>query len=143
MGEARAALRRRPSHSEDTLHRTPETQILGPYPTAIAKEFKEIDGSGRPRSPFVVRDCANGVCALYQLIQGTSMAAPHAAGVAALIVSKYGTRDTVHGGATLSPTTVETILRDTASEHACPTRGSWTTATASSTRWRPSAASTD
>jgi subtilisin family serine protease len=103
------------------LHRTPETQILGPYPTAIAKEFKEVDGSGRPRSPFVVRDCANGVCALYQLIQGTSMAAPHAVGVAALIVSKYGTRDTVHGGATMSPAAVESILRDTASEHACPT----------------------
>jgi subtilisin family serine protease len=103
------------------LHRTPETQILGPYPEAIAKEFKEVDGSGRPRSPFVVRDCANGVCALYQLIQGTSMASPHAAGVAALIVSKYGTRDTVHGGATMSPTSVESVLRDTASEHACPT----------------------
>jgi lantibiotic leader peptide-processing serine protease len=103
------------------LHRTPETQILGPYPPDVAKEFKEIDGRGRPRSPFVVRDCANGVCALYQLIQGTSMAAPHAAGVAALIVSKYGTRDTVNGGATMSPASVEAILRDTASEHACPT----------------------
>jgi subtilisin family serine protease len=101
-------------------HRVPENEILGPYPTAIAKDFKEIDGSGRTRSPFVVRDCANGVCAYYQLIQGTSMASPHAAGVAALIVSKYGTRDTVHGGATLSPATVESILTSTASDHACP-----------------------
>jgi subtilisin family serine protease len=58
-------------------HRVPENEILGPYPTAIAKENHEIDGSGRPRSPFVVRDCANGVCAYYQLIQGTSMASPH------------------------------------------------------------------
>ena len=101
-------------------HRVPENEILGPYPREIAKDFKEIDGSGRTRSPFVVRDCANGVCAYYQLIQGTSMASPHAAGVAALIVSKYGTRDTVHGGATLSPATVESILTSTASEHACP-----------------------
>jgi lantibiotic leader peptide-processing serine protease len=101
-------------------HRTPETQILGPYPEAIAKEFHEIDGAGRPRTPFVVRDCANGVCAYYQLIQGTSMASPHAAGVAALIVSKYGTPDTTRGGLTMSPASVESILADTATKHACP-----------------------
>jgi subtilisin family serine protease len=100
--------------------RVPENEILGPYPEAIAKEFHEIDGSGRPRTPFVVRDCAGGVCAYYQLIQGTSMASPHAAGVAALIVSKYGTRDTVHGGLTLSPASVESILTSSASDHACP-----------------------
>jgi subtilisin family serine protease len=100
--------------------RTPETQILGPYPEAIAREFHEIDGTGRPRTPFVVRDCANGVCAYYQLIQGTSMASPHAAGVAALIVSKYGTTDTLHGGPTMAPASVESILADTASKHACP-----------------------
>jgi lantibiotic leader peptide-processing serine protease len=102
------------------LFRTPQTQILGPYPEAVAKEFKEIDGAGKVRSPFVVRDCANGVCAYYQLIQGTSMASPHAAGVAALIVSKYGTPDAVHGGLTMSPASVENILASTASEHACP-----------------------
>jgi subtilisin family serine protease len=102
------------------LFRTPETQILGPYPEAIAKANKEIDGSGRPRSPFVVRDCAGSVCAFYQLIQGTSMAAPHAAGVAALIVSKYGTTDAARGGLTMSPTAVEARLRDTATETACP-----------------------
>jgi subtilisin family serine protease len=103
------------------LHRTPATQILGPYPEAIAREFHEIDGRGRPRTPFVVRDCAeDGTCAYYQLIQGTSMASPHAAGVAALIVSERGTRDPVHDGLTLSPRTVAQILRDTATEHACP-----------------------
>jgi subtilisin family serine protease len=91
--------------------RTPETQILGPYPQAIAKEFHEIDGAGRPRSPFVVRDCADGVCAYYQLIQGTSMASPHAAGVAALIVSKYGTPDRKRGGLTMDPALVRERLR--------------------------------
>jgi lantibiotic leader peptide-processing serine protease len=100
--------------------RTPETQILGPYPEAIARDLHEIDGAGRPRTPFVVRDCADGVCAYYQLIQGTSMASPHAVGVAALIVSKYGTPDTVHGGLTMAPALVESILVDTAAKHACP-----------------------
>jgi lantibiotic leader peptide-processing serine protease len=102
--------------------RVPENEILGPYPEAIAKEFKEIDGSGKVRSPFVVRDCdASGACAYYQLIQGTSMASPHAAGVAALIVSKYGKPDKVHGGLTMNPSAVADKLRESASEHACPT----------------------
>jgi subtilisin family serine protease len=101
-------------------HRLPENEILGPYPEAIARANHEIDGSGRPRTPFVVRDCANGVCAYYQLIQGTSMASPHAVGVATLIVSKYGDPDG-DGVFTLAPGTVESILENTATKHACPT----------------------
>lgn len=68
----------------------------------------------------MVRDCANGVCAYYQLIQGTSMASPHAVGVAALIVSKCGTPDTLHPGLTMAPASVESVLAETASKHACP-----------------------
>jgi subtilisin family serine protease len=44
-------------------------------------------------SNFVVRDCQGGTCAYYQYLQGTSMASPHAVGVAALIVSQFGKPD--------------------------------------------------
>ena len=49
------------------------------------------------------------------------MASPHAAGVAALIVSKYGHHDPAHRGTlTLEPWKTEFILDSTAAEHACP-----------------------
>ena len=118
------------------LFRTPATQILGPYPEAVARALHEVDGAGKPKSEFVVRDCtaekANSkadptpapgsitACSYYQLIQGTSMASPHAAGVAALIVSQFGTPDG-QGGLTMSPAAVRERLRATATNHACPT----------------------
>ncbi|HUH15636.1 MAG TPA: S8 family serine peptidase [Gaiellaceae bacterium] len=49
----------------------------------------------------------------YFCIQGTSMASPHAAGVAALIVSQYGTLG-ADGDVKLSPTKVESYLQSTA-----------------------------
>jgi hypothetical protein len=47
------------------------------------------------------------------------MASPHATGVAALIVSRFGNK-TRHGGITLEPWKVERHLLGTAAEHACP-----------------------
>jgi hypothetical protein len=48
------------------------------------------------------------------------MASPHAAGVAALIASKFGQRDRWRGGLTMSPTKVERQLYRTAAKTACP-----------------------
>ena len=49
------------------------------------------------------------------------MASPHAVGVAALIVSRYGHPDPQRGGLELVPHQTEKILMRTATPHACPT----------------------
>ena len=69
-----------------------ENQILAAYPKNVAEESGDLNPDGTPNNPFVVRDCKGDTCAYYQWIQGTSMASPHATGVAALIVSQYGHR---------------------------------------------------
>lgn len=56
---------------------------------------------------------------LYVCIQGTSMASPHAAGVAALIVSQYGTLGP-DGDVKMSPTKVEQYLQSTAIDQGLP-----------------------
>ena len=62
-----------------------------------------------------------GECGYYAYLQGTSMASPHATGVAALIVSQYG-KATRRGRLSLAPATVERILAGSAAKHACPGR---------------------
>ena len=56
----------------------------------------------------------------WRYLQGTSMASPHAVGVAALIVAEYGKRDKREGGLKLNPNRVEKILRKTATDAPCP-----------------------
>ncbi|MGW4798532.1 S8 family serine peptidase, partial [Nonomuraea sp. NPDC004297] len=52
-------------------------------------------------------------------LDGTSMASPHAAGVAAIIVSRFGKPG--KGGLELDPATVERLLYKTATQKPCPT----------------------
>jgi lantibiotic leader peptide-processing serine protease len=97
-------------------NRQPENLNLSPMPRALAEEALQEPAN----VPFILRDCKGSTCAFYQYLQGTSMAAPHATGVAALIVSAHGKYDGKNGGLTLSPRAVERILTRTAKQTPCP-----------------------
>ena len=93
-----------------------ENTNLSTMPTALGEAALEAD----PDTLFVLRDCKGATCGYYQYLQGTSMAAPHATGVAALIVSAHGRRDRLHGGLTMSPGAVQRVLTRTARQTPCP-----------------------
>ena len=75
-----------------------------------------------PMARREVEDCETvggaPVCALYGWIQGTSMASPHATGVAALIRAAHPD---------MPPMAVEALLQNTAMPMACPSTGQLTT----------------
>jgi subtilisin family serine protease len=105
-------------------YRTDGNMILSTYPKKVLQEEGSVDADGNvvpEAASFVFKDCtADGRCGYYTYLQGTSMASPHAAGVAALIASKFGVRDPWRGGKTMLPALVEQHLYRTAAEHACP-----------------------
>jgi subtilisin family serine protease len=104
-------------------HRSPQNGILSPYPEAAGRAAGDIDAAGEPTTDFVVKDTSGGVTSYYQYLQGTSMASPHAAGVAAVIVGTVGHRDWRGGGLTLDPRLTERFLSRTATPIACPAGG--------------------
>ena len=107
------------AHTKQPTRTYPDA-ILAPMPEALARAAG-VNPDGSPKTPNIVRDCQNTACAYYQYLQGTSMASPHAVGVAALAVAQYGTKDKVNGGVTLDPARVEQLLRGSAVDTPCPT----------------------
>jgi subtilisin family serine protease len=106
-------------------YRTNGNQILSSYPLHVLQEDGLVDASGNVTpagvSLGVLKDCDGSTCGYYAYLQGTSMASPHATGVSALAVSRFGVKDPRHHeGLRLAPWKTEYILTQGAAEHACP-----------------------
>lgn len=86
---------------DSILQVTPEAvngRVLSTWPADVAGNRK-------------VFDCSVSPCAVYRYLQGTSMAAPHVVGVAALILSAHGS---------MSPDALATSLRRATNPLPCP-----------------------
>jgi lantibiotic leader peptide-processing serine protease len=92
--------------------------ILAAAPENALKAKGQIAADGTPKSESIIRECEGGTCAYYQYLVGTSMAAPHATGVAAILISRFGKPG--KGGLTMPPADVQRLLYSTATQKACP-----------------------
>jgi subtilisin family serine protease len=104
-------------------YNTAGTRVLSTYPATLAMEEGLVSKNLKPLTPLAVVDCqgqgSGKTCGVYVYLQGTSMASPHVTGVAALIISEFGSGN--GRGFGLSPGKVTNVLRSTATDHACPT----------------------
>jgi subtilisin family serine protease len=115
-------------------------------PGGATRDYSGVPGSGEPPAPYLgigrvlgawsstappadlppdrTEQCTGPggtpPCFMYVWIQGTSMATPNAAGVAALIISQYGDFPSGPNRTHMSPTTVEQYLAISANNQPCP-----------------------
>ena len=84
--------------------------VLSTYPSEAPCQRSVKEDPGTP--PFALTQ--------YCYLQGTSMASPHAAGLAALIISRYGDLKSPQNGK-MRPGAVEAHMQRTADPQPCPT----------------------
>ncbi|HEX4897351.1 MAG TPA: S8 family serine peptidase [Candidatus Limnocylindrales bacterium] len=106
-------------------YRTNGNQVLSTYPLHILQAQGRVDAAGNITpsgvASGVMKDCDGSVCGYYAYLQGTSMASPHATGVSALAVSRFGVKDPRHKGSLrLAPWKTEFVLTEGAAAHPCP-----------------------
>jgi lantibiotic leader peptide-processing serine protease len=96
----------------DSVFFTPESvngRVLSTWPAALAANCLRQRQEQQPGLPV----------AYYCYLQGTSMAGPHVAGIAALIISRYGDTSSPQNGK-LRPGQVDALISQTADPQACP-----------------------
>lgn len=113
-------------------YRTNQNMILSSFPLGALQASGEVDKNGRitklGKSTGVIQQCqaepipGTTTCAYYAWLQGTSMATPHATGVAALAVAAHGA-GTSAADFGMDPGAVGSLLQRTATDHACPEGG--------------------
>ena len=106
--------------------------ILSTYPVKALQEATPdplVDPAGNitpaGQAVGVIKQCqaspapGTQACGYHHWLQGTSMASPHASGVAALAVGKHG-RVQKRSGFGMNPDAVRRLLVRTATDHTCP-----------------------
>jgi subtilisin family serine protease len=97
----------------DSRYFTPESvngRVLSTYPASIPCLRSVHEPTNDPTYPTAV----------YCYLQGTSMASPHVAGIAALIISRFGNLQNPQNGK-MRPGQVAALISQTADPQACPT----------------------